>query len=184
MDYSLGLFNLWLIMIPVILPNLLFFLTKASQRNPPTDFEVSSYEKLLDRMEMFMRFFLIILSIFIPFDTSGRNFIVGGIIVVIGLLLYYTVWFAIFTTPIDHPVTKGIYSYARHPGRIFPLVIFIGMAILAESLIFFLISILFIGIHISNYKVEERYLLEKYGDEYNQYLKTTPRYFIRKIVPF
>jgi protein-S-isoprenylcysteine O-methyltransferase Ste14 len=135
-------------------------------------------------MEMFTRIFLIVISIFIPFSLSGDYFVWGAAIIVLGFILYLSVWYAIFTTPISQPVTKGIFNYARHPGRLFPLIIFIGMAIIAESLIFFLLSILFISIHVSNYKVEERHLLEKYGDEYNQYLKTTPRYFIRKFVPF
>lgn len=79
------------------------------------------------------------------------------------------------TTPIDRPVTKGIYKYSRHPGYLSNFLAFIGIGIATSSWVFLLAAIIFfILVNISDANSEERYCIEKYGDIYKDYLNKTP----------
>ena len=80
------------------------------------------------------------------------------------------------TTPLDKPVTKGIYRYFRHPFYLSHILSFIGIGIATASWIILLVAIIFfiLGNIIAN--SEERYCKEKYGDTYKEYLDKVPRW--------
>jgi len=131
-----------------------------------------------------------------PFLTwLGTYAIYQPIIQVAGLLLGMgglIVRYAAFTTlgrffsrtlreAKDHTlVTNGIYKYIRHPGYLSDFMIFIGAALAMGSLI----SIVFIPVTFSfayayRISVEEKMLIEIFGDRYRVYQKTS-----KLLIPF
>jgi protein-S-isoprenylcysteine O-methyltransferase Ste14 len=86
-------------------------------------------------------------------------------------------WISIFTTPLDQPVTTGLFKVSRHPGHLTPFIIFIGLSICTLSPLYFLLSTVFIAFHSLNSLSEEKRELLKYGKMYQSYMEKTPRWF-------
>jgi len=80
------------------------------------------------------------------------------------------------TTPLDDPVTKGLYRYSRNPQYLTEFLMFIGVGIASASWIFLLFSIVYSIFMLSFASSEEHFCLEKYGDAYREYMNKTPRY--------
>lgn len=73
-------------------------------------------------------------------------------------------------------VTKGIYKYIRHPLYTFGSSLFIAFGMMADNWFIALLGVLaFIGMAIRTPK-EEANLVEKFGDEYRDYMKHTGRF--------
>lgn len=80
-------------------------------------------------------------------------------------------------TRTDHKlVTTGIYKYIRHPLYTFGSSLFLAFGMMADNWFIALLGILaFIGMAIRTPK-EEANLIEKFGDEYREYMKRTGRF--------
>ena len=80
--------------------------------------------------------------------------------------------------PSGKPITKGLYKYSRNPVMVSIYIVFSGICAMMGSWI----SLILLGITItfSHFALlgEERRLLEQYGDSYEQYKKSVPRYFL------
>jgi protein-S-isoprenylcysteine O-methyltransferase Ste14 len=78
-------------------------------------------------------------------------------------------------------ITEGPYSIVRHPLYVFSLIGALGIGLGSENL---LVLALVIAFYIFYYPltilVEERKLINKFGDAYREYMKRTPR-FIPKL---
>lgn len=73
-------------------------------------------------------------------------------------------------------VTNGIYKYIRHPLYTFGSSLFISFGMMADNWFIALLGILaFIAMAIRTPK-EEANLIEKFGDEYREYMKRTGRF--------
>ena len=76
-------------------------------------------------------------------------------------------------------IRKGVFSLVRHPIYLSEIILYLGLLMinisLASALILF-IAIFFLH-HISRY--EEKLLLERFGDEYEQYMREVPMWFPR-----
>ncbi len=81
----------------------------------------------------------------------------------------------------DHKlVTKGPYRWIRHPLYTFGTAFFLSFALMADSWFIALMSILAIILLTIRLPNEEGHLIEKFGDEYREYMKNTGR-FLPKI---
>lgn len=80
------------------------------------------------------------------------------------------------TTPLSRPNTAGVYRISRHPMYFGVLLIFIGIGIATASWVFLLATMIFLILFSILRRVEERFLLEKYGDVYWEYMIRTPRW--------
>lgn len=72
--------------------------------------------------------------------------------------------------------TNGIYKISRNPMYIAYFVCFIGIALLTQSVVLFVIVLIF---QISAHWVilaEERWCIEKFGESYRRYMKNVRRY--------
>ena len=76
-------------------------------------------------------------------------------------------------------IRKGVFSFVRHPIYLSEIILYLGLSVLHISLaavFIWIIAILFLY-YISRY--EEKLLLAKYGNEYEQYMKVVPMWFPR-----
>jgi protein-S-isoprenylcysteine O-methyltransferase Ste14 len=80
-------------------------------------------------------------------------------------------------TRIDHKlVTKGPYRWIRHPLYTFGTLFFLSFALMADSwfiALMALLAIIMLSLRLPN---EEAHLIEKFGDEYREYMQRTGRY--------
>jgi protein-S-isoprenylcysteine O-methyltransferase Ste14 len=80
------------------------------------------------------------------------------------------------TTPINEPVSGGLYRYSRHPMYATMFVFFIGLGLATASWIILLYSILLVVSCIVFANAEEQGCLDKYGNSYREYMNRTPRW--------
>ncbi len=72
-------------------------------------------------------------------------------------------------------ITEGPYSIVRHPEYTGHVSIIIGLMLLSQSIISFIIgSLLIISLYLAMI-MEEKELINKFESSYLQYIKTTPR---------
>lgn len=76
-------------------------------------------------------------------------------------------------------IRKGVFRLVRHPIYLSEIILYLGLLLLNLSLasaIVWVMAMFFLH-HISRY--EEKLLLDKFGDEYKQYMKEVPMWFPR-----
>jgi protein-S-isoprenylcysteine O-methyltransferase Ste14 len=80
------------------------------------------------------------------------------------------------TTPMDRPATKGLYRISRNPIYLGCFLIYIGIGIACASWLFLLLTAIWIVLYDILITPEERWCLEKYGNEYQEYMNRTPKW--------
>lgn len=76
-------------------------------------------------------------------------------------------------------VTRGPYRWVRHPLYTFGSSLFIAFGMMADNWFIALLGILAFIAMASRTPREEANLIEKFGDDYREYMKRTGRYFPR-----
>jgi len=77
-------------------------------------------------------------------------------------------------------ISKGIYKRIRHPGYLGTILLFIGASISVDNLISLLfITALVLIVYIYRITIEEKMLIDIFGERYRIYIRTTKR-----LIPF
>ncbi|TET31108.1 MAG: hypothetical protein E3J69_10510 [Anaerolineales bacterium] len=120
-------------------------------------------------------FALVILT---PLNIGHVVFVLGGVIYLLGLLGFVLSLLNFKDTPLDQPVTKGLYRVSRNPQQVSILLSYLGISIAIGS--WLAVILITIGAFMSHIRViaEERSCLQQYGVSYRQYLEQVPRYFL------
>lgn len=80
-------------------------------------------------------------------------------------------------------VTNGIFGYSCNPAFLGFDLVYIGIVLMFFNWVLFVISVFAaVMFHLQIVNVEEVFLLEAFGDEYQNYQKTVNRYVGRRIV--
>jgi protein-S-isoprenylcysteine O-methyltransferase Ste14 len=110
----------------------------------------------------------------------------GAMIACVGLLIFVLAFFSFgdsWRIGIDRKtagqlVTGGIFSISRNPIYVAFDLLFIGVFLMNGTWFFLIFAFLAIlAVHSQTLR-EERFLTQRYGKEYEQYRRTTPRYLI------
>jgi len=177
-DFELGLWNAWILMIWLVLQPIfanLFIKDKKTSERLRTSVPVK-HEKALNVISMAAVIIGFIYSIFLPIQYGTIWFYIGGLIFLLGFILYLSIIATLRTAATDEPFNKGAYRYSRHPMYVSMLLIFIsGIMITLSWVLLTLLAILLMHLLIA-VPAEEKFCLEKYGDAYREYLKKTPRW--------
>lgn len=72
-------------------------------------------------------------------------------------------------------IRHGIYRYIRHPAYLGELLAYFSIPLLFHSLYGFLVMVLILPFILYRIRIEEQMLLEKFGDEYRDYMKNSKR---------
>lgn len=81
--------------------------------------------------------------------------------------------------PPEKLVTQGIYRHIRHPIYLAMLLYTVGIPLFFSSLYGFLVTLGFIPFTLYRIRIEEKMLIDTFGDEYREYTKKT-----KKMIPF
>jgi len=74
-------------------------------------------------------------------------------------------------------VIHGPYRWVRHPLYTAGFVSFVGLSLLSANWFILLLILLTFAILLMRTPIEEAKLIERFGDEYREYMKETGRYF-------
>jgi protein-S-isoprenylcysteine O-methyltransferase Ste14 len=136
------------------------------------------FQEIIGIFNFFLFQGVVIIVIFIPLKMNLVTFITGGILFTISFFCYILSLVNYATSNPDKPVTKGIYRLSRNPQQIFTIFMWIGIGLLTGCILIILISIIqFITVY-PTFKAQESFCLEKYGNDYSEYMDRTPRYFL------
>jgi len=178
--FQIGVWNAWIFVIWPWVDMLAIRLVGADvyrrASGLPSEMKTSRQYRVVSYASMVVDTMAVAYSIFLPLKLGTIWFYAGLAIFLIGLgvLTAATVNFA--TTPMDVPVTKGIYHYSRHPLYLASLLIYFSVGIASSSWVFLLVLVVqSVSIRIAAIE-EERFCLEKYGDAYREYMDRTPRW--------
>jgi protein-S-isoprenylcysteine O-methyltransferase Ste14 len=169
--------NAWLLTFPLLLiPAILTSVKKGVFKKTESTVNLSKSERIVLALSKVFLALIFLYSIFLPLKLGTLWFYVGLPISLLGIAMYIIVSVNIANTPVDRPVTTGLYRYSRHPMYVASFIAPIGAGIASASWLFLLLSVLCIVTHFMNGIFEERLCLEAYGSEYKKYLNKTPRW--------
>ena len=118
------------------------------------------------------------LLIFTPLKIGAAVFVIGMVVVALGLIGLAKALFDFRNTPFGEPVARGIYHVSRHPQIVMSSAVLLGGCIAIGSwsaLLMLLAARLFSHFGIL---AEEEVCLQQYGDVYRAYMERVPRYFV------
>ena len=118
------------------------------------------------------------LLFFSPLKIGSPVFLFGSFFVVLGLAGLVKALFDFRNTPLDEPVSRGIYKISRHPQIVMSSLVLLGGCIAVGSwsaLLMWGLARVFSHFGIL---AEEEVCQKKYGDSYSEYLHNVPRYFV------
>ena len=177
--FDIGVWNVWIFMVSNLIPVTFIFMplvTRGHKEGTAFTASFSKMQKNAFSSHQLIYFILIIYSIFVPLKLGTVWFYVGLPVFLVGLIPYAMLAVNFVTTPLDKPVTRGVYRYSRHPMYVTGFLVLLGAGIASASWLFLLLSIVAIILPPLFVEAEERYCIEKYGDAYREYINRTPRW--------
>jgi protein-S-isoprenylcysteine O-methyltransferase Ste14 len=142
----------------------------------PSEMKTSHRYRVVSYVSMVIETMAVAYSIFLPLKLGTGWFYAGLAIFLTGLAVLTVATFNFAKTPMDVPITRGIYRYSRHPLYLASLFLYFSVSIASASWIFLLVFVSqSVSIRIAAIE-EERFCLEKYGEAYREYIAKTPRW--------
>ena len=179
-EHSLGFQNAWWLALAygILSIGIMIFLPKERRKRILTFPTFNTkFEKIFSGLALFV--FgrgLIVYSLFIPLTLFTPYFFIGIPVDLAGMVAsVYSMW--IFSkADLSKPVIKGIYKITRHPMQVMGVIMWIGIGIAAGNWILIACALLLGIVSYPSLKAQERFCIDKYGEEYIEYMNKTPRY--------
>jgi protein-S-isoprenylcysteine O-methyltransferase Ste14 len=174
--FEIGFWNAWIFVVPLIFIWIFGVSSIFKKRMPETDQEESTKDRVISLVMVMMMFGLYIYSIFLPFQLGTIWLYIGSIIYLLGMMIGATSMIHFINTPMNEPVTKGLYRFSRNPMFIAFFMVYIGISIACLSWIYLVGTLIFILLVVYLSPIEEKMTLEHYGKPYEEYMKRTPKW--------
>jgi protein-S-isoprenylcysteine O-methyltransferase Ste14 len=180
--FEIGIWNAWILQVlcflTLIVPELV--MSKEGKERTKRATESVPYSKtqkiLAYSTHIVIMPFTVLYSIFLPLKIGTAWLYVGLVIFALALAMSAITSVNYATTPLDTPVSKGVYRISRNPIYFTGFLVYIGIGIATASWVILLCAILWIVLFHLVLPSEERFLLEKYGDSYREYMNKTPKW--------
>lgn len=175
---ELGLWNAWIFVLLGFLmgPVVGFLINREAMKKAHVTPPYSKTEKVMEGVFTFLWIASMVYSIFLPLKLGTVWFYVGLLSWLLSLVISITSTISFVNTRTDELVTKGAYSISRNPACLSKFLMDIAIGIACASWIYLAYAMVsMILMHVSLW-AEERFLLEKYGDAYREYVNRTPRW--------
>jgi protein-S-isoprenylcysteine O-methyltransferase Ste14 len=120
----------------------------------------------------------LVLVILTPLKIHSGVFILGLVLYAIGIIGLVVAMFNFKDTPLDQPVTKGVYKISRHPQITAQIIFLFGICLAIGSWV--ALFALLISKLLQHFSIlaEEEVCLKQYGDSYRVFMERVPRYFL------
>jgi len=173
--FELGLWNAWIFILPLILISIPGARI-LGRRNSGEYTLLTKKEKKFAILYMVVLFASYGYSVFLPLQLGTVWFYLGFSIFLLGMLIEVLTMFDFAMTPVDKPVTRGVYRFSRNPMYVGEILVYLSIVLACVSWIFFIVTLGTIIIRQVSVAAEERFCLKKYGDDYRVYMRRTPRW--------
>jgi protein-S-isoprenylcysteine O-methyltransferase Ste14 len=170
--------NGFVLIIPLILIRYLYLyiLDKTALKRAAYIPLMIGKQKIAYWIYEFSSLFIIFTPCFLKIIVETSWFIFGLILYSIGVFLCF-VSFTNFAKPTKNGINlNGLYKYSRNPIYVAYFIFFLGCSMITQSLLLLSILIIFqIATHFI-ILAEEKWCIEKFGEEYIHYMKKVRRY--------
>ena len=176
---KLGVWNGWIFMgVFIVQMIIVMFADKhiRERSHVPKDARRNKLEKHIGIVANFVWLAAMCFSVFLPLLLGTIWFIAGFSVFLAGVLLMVFATSNFMTTPANQLIQKGVYRFSRHPMYLATFLICTGTGIATASWIFILLSILMAVCFSYEARVEERYCIDQYKDQYRTYMNRVPRW--------
>jgi len=179
---EIGVWNAWILQavffLTLMLPDLLLKKegkerTKRATESVPLD---KTHRLVAYTTHGLIMPFTVIYSIFLPLKIGTPWLYVGLAVLALALAMATMSTVSFAATPLDEPVTKGVYRISRHPIYFSGFLLYLGIGIATASWVILICAVSWIVLFNLASTAEERFLLGKYGDSYREYINKTPRW--------
>lgn len=183
-EHSISLYNLfWFPLLYGVLSLVVLSKIKRDSKK-----RILTFPKYKNKISKFLSLFfmlifgklIIIYSVFVPIKANTFYFYLGIIIYTFGIACSVYAMYYFSKADLTHPVTKGIYKYSRHPMQVMYYLSWIGLGLISGTWIIIIYALVFPLLTIPSLKAQENDCLKKYGEEYGEYIKNTPRFLFFK----
>ncbi len=177
--FKIGVWNAWIFMCVFLLQMIPMVLADKSvweRSHIPKDVRQNKLERNIGKIGNYIWLLALGYSVFLPFQLGTLWFYMGLTVFIIGLTLLAIATFNFMTTPVDQLITKGVYSFSRHPMYLSTFLICLGSGIATASWLFILLSIIMALCFYKEALIEERYCLHRYENAYHDYIRRTSRW--------
>ena len=182
-DFSIGLWNAWIIMViafAAMFAPFVFGGEVAEQRmaDEPDfgDSPARAKAGVVITHGILMPFTLIY-SIFVPLALGTPWLFVGLVVSGLAIAMALAASVTFITAPLDEPLTTGVYAISRHPMYVSGAVLYAGVGLAGTSWVFLVCAAINIIAYAGVIPTEEQVMLGKYGSAYRDYMESTPRWF-------
>jgi len=178
--FQIGVWNAWIFMIwpwvAMLAVRLVGLDVYRRASGLPSEMKTSHRYRVVSYVSMIVETMAVAYSIFLPLQLGTIWFYAGLSIFLTGLVVLTAATVNFAATPMDVPITRGIYHYSRHPLYLASLLIYLSVGIASASWVFLLVFVVqSVSIRLAAVG-EERFCLGKYGDAYREYIDRTPRW--------
>jgi protein-S-isoprenylcysteine O-methyltransferase Ste14 len=180
--FEIGIWNAWILQVifylSMFIPDI--FLDKQAKKKSKRMSQFPPFKKTEKMLALSTHAVImpvvLIYSIFLPLKL-GTAWLYGGLLIfVAALVISIMALFNIATAPADKPVTNGAYRISRHPMYLSGFLMFVGVGVSCASWVVLLLALIWIVFWRIVVPEEEKFLVDKYGADYLDYMKKTPRW--------
>ena len=181
-ELELGLLNGWILLcVWIAIQGLSVIVLPKDVRSRLFEFDRSSWSKnqrvSFASGKLFGLAFLTLAAL-TPIEPDTIEFIIGVGIYIIGVSGLFSTLRSFGNTPLDQPVTRGLYKYSRHPQLFMLLIIGVGISVALGSWVLLLLRVSAFGLEHAGVIAEENECLRRFGEPYKEYMDRVPRYFL------
>jgi len=174
-EFEISLWNAWIFIFPFLILSVVGYRILGKRGSGGISGHTKK-EKMLESIGMVTVFVFWAYSVFLPLKLGTFWFYAGLLVYLLGMLVVVLALLSFHTTPVDKPVTKGVYHISRHPMYVGEILLDVSISIACLSWIFLLLAIIEVILESHIATAEERTCLNQYGDAYREYMNRTPRW--------
>jgi protein-S-isoprenylcysteine O-methyltransferase Ste14 len=180
--FDIGIWNAWILQVLFYLSMFIpdFFLDKEAKKKSKRMSQFPPFKKAEKILALSTHAIIMpavfVYSLFLPLKIGTAWLYAGLLIFAVALVISIMALFNIASAPADKPVTKGVYKISRHPMYFSGFLMFISVGISCASWVVLLLAAIWIVFWRIAVPAEERFLIEKYGESYRDYMDKTPRW--------
>lgn len=180
--FEIGIWNAWILQVlfylSMFIPDI--FLDKEARKRSKRMSQFPPFKKTEKILALSTHAIIMpvvfIYSLFLPLKLGTAWLYAGLFIFGIALVFTITALLDIASAPADKPITKGVYRFSRHPMYFSGFLMIASVGIAGASWIVLLLAVIWIVFWRIAVPAEERFLIDKYGDSYRDYMDRTPRW--------
>ena len=177
--FKIGFWNGWIFMSVFLIQMLamMFAGSRVMKRSHvPAQAREARGKKYIGLMANFSWFLALFYSVFLPFKLGTIWFYIGLLVFIFGVIILILSTVSFMATPHDQLILRGVYRFSRHPMYLSTLFICLGCGVAVGSLLFVLITMVMAFCFHQEALVEESYCLDLYGETYQKYMDSVPRW--------